>query len=174
MFLTIGDIILRVILMAGLAVGLLLIPLGLSGNFVIIGLLALYDLTHGFSIFGHTLLVFLGLAVVGEVVEALLGSAMAKRYGAGKGGMAGAFIGGIVGAIAGSALWAPIGTLIGSFIGAFLLAFLLEWFIHRGDEGGAAEGFKAGWGAFVGKFLAMGFKVSIGIGIVVWSVARIW
>ncbi len=168
------EIALRILLTLGLLLGILLIPLGLSGNFVILGFLALYDLVHGFQAFGFYLLFFLGLAIVGEIVEALLGSVMARRYGAGRSGMVGAFLGGILGAIVGSPFLVPLGTLIGSFIGAFLLAFGMEWFARRRDEAGVRNGLKAGWGAFVGKFLAMGFKVAIGVGMVVWSLMRVW
>ena len=75
-----------------------------------------------------TLVVLLGLAIIGEVLETLASSAGAKRAGASRWGGFGAFLGGIVGAIAGTfAIPVPLfGSLIGACLGSAGGASLLE------------------------------------------------
>ena len=56
------EILMRFLLVLGFLVGLIFIPLGLSGNFIILGLCVLYDAAHRFVVFGFPLLaLFLGV-----------------------------------------------------------------------------------------------------------------
>ena len=154
----------------GLVVCLLLVPLGVPGNFIMIGLALLAAWIGGFQSIGWLALVLmLAAAVLGEVVEALLGSAMARRFGASWWGVGGAFVGGIVGAMLGSAVIPLLGTLVRAFLGAAAGAVALEaWHARKVDQGAL----RAGWGAFLGKLLASLFKMSIGMGIAAWIVLR--
>lgn len=151
-------------------VSLILIPLGLPGNFILLALALLVAWLGGFQAVGWlALLVMAALVVLAEVVEALLGSAMAKRFGASWWGVGGAFVGGIAGVLLGSAVLPIIGSLVGAFLGAAVGAVLLEaWHLRRVDQ----DALRAGWGAFLGKLLASLLKVSIGMGIVVFIVIR--
>ncbi|MFH1681151.1 MAG: DUF456 domain-containing protein [Candidatus Eisenbacteria bacterium] len=169
----VGQVALRVFLLvlldAVLLAGLLAIPLGLSGNFVLLGAALLVAIVTRFHLIGiAALLVLAALVAVGEILEAVLGSVMTKKYGGTRWGMVGAFVGGIVGAVAGTPLLPVIGTVIGAFAGTALGAFLAE--LLRGAR--SEETVRAGVGALVGKILASAIKLSIGMGIVVYTIVR--
>jgi len=168
----IGSAALRVLGLIGLDVlllaGLVAIPLGLSGNFIILGAALLVALVSRFSLIGWAALIVMGvLVLLGEVLEALLGSVMARRYGASKWGMAGAFAGGLLGAVWGTAIVPLVGTILGSFVGTAIGALLAE--MARGSR---EEGVRAGWGALLGRTLASAFKLAIGMGMTVYVVIR--
>jgi hypothetical protein len=171
------DAVLHVSLVVVLAivylVGLVLIPLGLGGTVVILIATALFDLTRGFEVVGIPLLVgFAVLVVLGEVLEAILGSVVAVRYGAGRWGVIASFVGGLVGAVVGSGVFPVVGTLVGSFLGAFLGAVGAEWAVRRRDPDALREGLRAGWGTFVGKVGAVAAKVAIGATMIVVTLVR--
>lgn len=154
---------------AVLLAGLILIPLGLSGNFVILGVGLAAALLTGFTTVTWIGLVVMGAFVaVGEILEALLGSVMARKYGASKYGMIGAFAGGLIGAVAGTPVLPVIGTVIGSFLGTAVGALAGE--LLRGAR--SDEGTRAGVGALVGRVLASAIKLAIGVGMVVYIVIR--
>ncbi|MFH1278198.1 MAG: DUF456 domain-containing protein [Candidatus Eisenbacteria bacterium] len=168
-----GQTVLHVVALIGLdavlLAGLILIPLGLSGNFVILGAGLAAALITGFSTVGWIgLAVMAALVAVGEILEALLGSVMARRYGASKYGMIGAFAGGLLGAILGTPVMPVIGTVIGSFLGTALGALAGE--LLRGAR--SDEGTRAGVGALIGRVLASAIKLAIGAGMVVYIVIR--
>ncbi len=148
----------------GLLLGLFLVPLGLPGNWVILGIALLKAFLSDFQ--GLTLwwlLFLLALALIGEVIEFLLGVLVAKRYGASKWGMFGAFFGGLIGGVVGTPLFFPgIGTMIGAFFGAFLGAFLCEYIYRMRSD----ASFQAGIGAFIGRILAIVLKLEIGIAMI--------
>ena len=115
-----------------LLVGLAAIPLGLGGNFIIlVAALALALATKFQVVSVAALLVMAGMVVAGEILEAILGSLLARRYGASRWGMAGAFVGGIVGAIPGTAVMPVLGSLVGSFLGRGPRRGPLEWWHRR-------------------------------------------
>lgn len=155
--------------------GLFAIPLGLSGNFIILGAALITAIVTGFKTVGWiALIIMAAFVIIGEIVESFLGALMARKYGATKWGMSGALLGGYGGAILGGIIGAAlgtfivpvIGTLIGSFIGTALGAVLFE--VARGS--GKEKGAKAGLGAFVGKLLSSTFKLAIGIGMAIYIV----
>lgn len=158
-------ILLLVLLHLAVLAGLLAVVLGLSGNFILLGLALLVALLGDFqhlSLFGWFAL--LGFAVLGEVVEAFLGIAAARKFGASRWGMIGTFIGGILGAAVGTA-WIPVlGSLVGAFVGAFAGAFLGEFI--KGQRAGPSA--RAGTGAFLGRVAASAFKLMIGFLIAIW------
>ena len=156
----------------GLLAGLLMIPLGLGGTFVIFGVALVTSLlTHGARVEWQTLVVLGILAVVGEIVESLLGVLVVKRYGASKSAMWGTFLGGIVGGVAGTAVLPIAGSLVGAFVGAFLGAVVGE-LIQRRELG---PSMRAGWGALIGRLFAVTVKFEIGVvmvTILIWRVLR--
>ena len=137
-----------------LIAGVVIIPFGVAGTFIIVADALVYGLITGFE---RITLPFVGLllamALFVELIEALLGAVLAKRFGGSKWGMTGAIIGGTVGAIIGTPITPVLGTLLGGFIGAFIGAMSLEWF-HTSDPHNAL---KVGFGAFLG---ALGGKVT--------------
>ncbi|MCA9728137.1 MAG: DUF456 domain-containing protein [Candidatus Eisenbacteria bacterium] len=158
---------LLVLLDLGLLAGLLAIPLGLSGNFILLGLAVVVAIATKLQAIGWLALILMAVAVVaGEVVEALLGSLVARKYGASKWGMLGAFGGGLVGAALGTMILPVVGSILGSFLGAAAGAIGAELAAGKGRE----PGLRAGWGAFLGKVLATAFKTAIGLAIAVYLV----
>lgn len=171
MWADIGWTVLRI---AGLVVldgvilaGLFAVPLGLGGNFILLGAAVVVGLVTRFALFSWTaLLVLAALTAAGEALEAFLGSVMARRYGATGWGMGGAFAGGLAGAVVGSFFFPLVGTLLGSFAGTALGAVLGEHLGGAGEERTA----RAGWGAFLGRSLASAIKLAIAAGMAIWLV----
>jgi len=136
----------------------LLTLLGLSGNFVIVGLALLHALATGFApLTWPFLLLLLGLALLGEVVETVIGTFYVARKGATRHGVLGAFAGGLAGAVAGGAAVPVLGAVAGGFLGSFLGAVTGQYLHERR----LAPSLRVGWHAFAGKTLASLFKVAI-------------
>ena len=143
--------------------GLALIPLGIPGTFVVVGASGIAGLMTGWNLVGIKLfLIFLGLAILGEVSDYLFSVISGKSYGASGLSLVGSFVGGIVGAIMGLPL-PLVGNLIGAFVGAFLGAFLVELFI--GSEVSVA--LKSGIGVLLGRLFGSIFKVALGMAMIV-------
>jgi len=143
--------------------GLILVPLGLPGLWVMVGGVVCYAWLTGFQAVGAaTIGVALALAVVGEVLETWLGFGLARRYGGSRRAGWGALAGGIVGALFGVPV--PIvGSVIGAFVGAFTGAALFEY----SWSGTTAVAVRAGWGAVLGRAAAAATKIALGVVIVV-------
>ena len=151
------------ILILGLATGLLLVPLGLPGLWVMVGAILGYGWLTDFRSVSVTLIaIVLALALVGEIIESWLGFRFAKRYGGSSRSGWGALIGGIVGAIVGVPV-PVIGSVIGAFLGSFLGAALFEWSASRQ----LAVATRAGWGSVVGRAAAAAVKIALGVVIAV-------
>lgn len=139
--------------------GLLLIPFGLPGLWVmLLGLLGYGWLTDFRTVSVLGIVLAFALALVGEVIEAWLGFRFARRYGGSSRAGWGALVGGLVGAVVGVPV-PVIGSVIGGFVGAFAGAALFEY--TRARETGVAA--SAGWGAVLGRATAAAMKMAIGI-----------
>src|ERR671921_2800476 len=108
------------LLVAASVVGLLLIPFGLPGLWVILlGIIGYGWITDFQTVSTWFLILAIGLALVGEILESWIGFRYAKRYGgSGRAGW-GALFGGLVGAVVGVPI-PIIGSVIGGFVGAFI------------------------------------------------------
>lgn len=113
-----------------------LIPFGVPGMWMMLGLALLVELADSLILPGaevvtfgsRTLLACLGLGAVGEAIEAGAGAAGTRWGGGTSRGMWGAILGGILGAIV-FTVWLPVplvGTLVGALIGTFVGAFIGE------------------------------------------------
>jgi uncharacterized protein YqgC (DUF456 family) len=143
--------------------GLVLIPLGLPGLWVMVGVLLVYGWMTDFRSLSVALIaIVLGLALVGEIIESWLGFRFAKRYGGSNRSGWGALIGGIVGAIVGVPV-PVIGSVIGAFLGSFLGAALFEYSASRRLDVAT----RAGWGSVVGRAAAAAAKIALGVIIAV-------
>jgi len=143
-------ILLSILLLAGMVV----IFFNIAGTFIIVGSAFLFGLLTGFrEITLNFCLLLLGIALALEIVEGLLGSLLAKKFGGSKWAMIGAIVGGTAGAILGTPVAPVLGTLLGGFLGAFGGALLLEWV----SCGNFEVAFKAGLGALCG---AIGGKIT--------------
>ncbi len=90
-----------VLLLAAASVaGLLLIPFGLPGLWVmVLGILAYGWLTDFYTLTAWLVALAIGLALSGELVEAWIGFRFAQRYGGSSRAGWGALLGGLVGAL---------------------------------------------------------------------------
>jgi uncharacterized protein len=149
------------LVLAGLT-GLVLIPFGLPGLWVIVlGIVGYGWLTDFHTLSVGFMVLVIGLAVLGEVIEAWLGFRFAKRYGGSSRAGWGALVGGLIGAIVGVPV-PIIGSVVGGFVGAFAGAALFEYTRQRQAEGSV----KAGWGAVLGRAAAAAMKMALGVAMV--------
>ena len=152
-----------VLLLVSCIAGLLLLPFGLPGLWVmVLGVLACGWLTDFRTITTGLIVVVVGLAFAGEVLEAWLGFRFAERYGGSRRAGWGALIGGLAGAVIGVPV-PLIGSVVGGFGGAFAGAALFEYTVAR--HSGAAA--RAGWGAVLGRAIAAAGKMALGVVIAV-------
>ncbi len=144
-------------------VSLPLTALGLPGNWILIagvGLWKSFDETA--SVSWTAILIAFTLALIAEAIEFGLASRYTSKYGGPRRAGWGALIGGIAGAIVGVPV-PIIGSVIGSFAGAFLGALVAEYSVHQRHE----DAGRVAWGALVGRVIATGVKVGIGVMIAV-------
>ena len=109
----------------------------------------------------------LGLAVLGEVIESLLGVVIVAKRGGSKLGIIGSIIGGFVGVLLGAGLFPPLGSVLLGFVGAFLGAVFGELLSHPEMELALRIGF---W-SFVGRMAAMAAKFTAGC-VIFWILIR--
>jgi uncharacterized protein YqgC (DUF456 family) len=149
------------LLILALASGLVLIPFGPPGLWVMVLGVIGYGWLTGFATVGvATIAVVLSLAALGEIVEAWIGFRSARRYGGSRRAGWGAMIGGLVGAVVGVPV-PVVGSVVGAFVGAFAGAAVFEYTVAR--RAGTALG--AGWGALVGRAIGAAVKVALGLAI---------
>lgn len=148
--------------------GLLLIPLGIPGLWVMVaGLVAAVLL--GAPVSWWTALGLAALAGLAELGEYLAVKAASDRYG----GSDRAFWGAVAGGIAGGVVGTPVpvvGSLLGVLVGTFGGAGAVAWWEAR--EAGAAA--QVGLGAVLGRAAAAAMKTAAGLVIVVVSVGAFW
>ncbi len=161
--------------LAGLYVVLFLLNalvfVGLPGGWIALGAILVYALATRFaSVDWKVLVVMAAIAVLGEIVESLLGIVYVSRKGATKWGVLGAFIGGIAGAILGTAIFPVIGSVIFAFAGAFGGAVALEYLAYRSLD----RAMRTGFFAFVGKLLATLVKFALALVILGLFIFRTW
>src|SRR2546425_7566438 len=141
--------------------GLVLVPLGLPGLWVMVaGVVGYGWLTDFRSVGVATIVAVVGLAFLGEIIEAWLGFRFARTFGGSRRSAWGALVGGIVGAVMGVPV--PIaGSVIGAFVGSFAGAALFEYSLSRAP----ATAGRAGWGAVVGRATAAAAETALGVGV---------
>jgi uncharacterized protein len=146
--------------------GLVLVPFGLPGLWVMaLGVIGYGSLTGFHSVGVGIITLVVGLAFLGEIVDWWLGFRFAVKYGGSRRAGWGALIGGIVGAIVGVPV-PVIGSVVGAFVGSFAGAALFEY--TREQHAGVAV--RAGWGAMLGRAVAAGAKIALGLVIAVVAV----
>ena len=157
------DVLPLLLLVASFVAGLLLIPFSLPGLWVmVLGVVGYGWLTDFRSVAVGIIGTAVGLALIGEIVEAWVGFHFARRYGASSRAGWGALVGGLVGAAGGLPI-PLLGSVLGGFAGAFVGAALFE--LSRAPNAGTALG--AGWGAVLGRAAAAAAKIALGIVIAV-------
>ena len=145
--------------LAAMIASLFLIPLGLPGVWIMIVILLLGVLAGMVSVWIFAPLAF--LAGFAEFLEFVAVDRMTARYGGTKRTFWGAVLGGLAGALIGTPV-PVVGSLIGALIGTIAGAFLLTWH-YTGHLHGSAM---ASWGALLGRAVAIGLKVFVGLVII--------
>jgi uncharacterized protein YqgC (DUF456 family) len=154
-----------------LILGVVIIPFGVAGTFIIAGGVLVHGLLTRFQIFPLSFVVLLfGLAILVELIEALLGAVLARRFGGSRWGMTGAILGGFAGAMIGTPVTPVVGTLLGGFIGACIGATFLEY-LHKPDFHSAM---RVGFGAFLGALGGKVTKVVVAIVMVILVAVRMF
>ena len=144
---------------------------GLPGNWVLVGTALVVALIPGFGDLPWTwFFACLGFAVLGEVIESLLGLVVVAKKGGTRWGVIGSFLGGMLGVVLGSAMAPPFGGVLLGFVGAFGGAVFGEYM----REQRADSALKIGFWAFVGRSLAILGKIAAGGGIVWVLITRTW
>ncbi|MGH7648517.1 MAG: DUF456 family protein [Gemmatimonadaceae bacterium] len=152
-----------------LVAGLIMLPLGLPGLWVMAGAVLL----DAAVVPSHVVSLKLGIAVtvvagLAELVELALAGRFARRYGGSRRAGWGAIIGSLVGAFVGVPV-PIIGSMVGAFVGAFAGAFLAE-VSRRTEVVGAA---RVATGAMLGRIAATAMKVGVGCAVLAWVVLSI-
>lgn len=143
-----------------MGLSLLLIPLGLPGLWVMVGIAALGLIVGEISLGIFFLL--LGLAVAAELIEWVAIDRLGRKFGGSTLTFWGALLGGGIGVLVGVPL--PVaGSLFGALIGTLGGAVLATWIETRR----LADSVRAGWGALLGRAVAVGVKVFVGLVILV-------
>lgn len=151
------------LLIVCLVAGLVLVPFGLPGLWVMaLGVIGYGWLTGFHSVAAGIIALVVGLAFLGEIVDWWLGFRFATQYGGSRRAGWGALIGGIVGAFVGVPV-PVLGSVIGAFVGSFVGAAVFEY--TRAMHAGVAV--RAGWGAMLGRAAAAGVKIALGLVIAV-------
>ena len=149
-----------VLALVAMVVCLFLIPLGLPGLWIMLGILTVGAL--GGAV-GWGLLVSLVLvAGFAELLEFLAVQRMSARYGGTRKAFWGALAGGLIGAVMGAPV-PIIGSLVMGLVGTFAGAALVTWMDVK-DLGPAA---RVGLGALLGRSIAAVVKTAAGIVILV-------
>ena len=149
--------------------GLVLVPLGLPGLWIMVGGIVGYGwLTDFRSVGVATIAIALGLAFLGEVVETWLGFRLARAYGGSRRAAWGALLGGLVGAVTGVPV-PLVGSVLGGVIGAFVGAAVFEYTRSRTAD----TAVRVGWGAVLGRAAAAAAKTALGVVIAVLGVLAV-
>lgn len=147
-----------------LLIGLIIIPLGLPGTWLMLIAGITYLLISPAAPFGWMVIVgCLVVAVVGEVLEFMFAAGYTKKYGGSNRAAWGAIIGGLIGVVVGVPV-PIIGSIVGGFVGAFAGAMIAEF-----SRGTSAEGAtRAATGATIGRAVAIAMKTVAGLMIATW------
>lgn len=155
-----GASLLAVLGLLVMVVGLVIVPLGLPGTWLMLLVVA------GGSLAGRvaptTLAILTGVVLVSELAEFLLVRAASARYGGSPADFWGAVAGGLVGVVVGAPV-PVVGSLVagvaGTFVGATAVAL---WRTRRPGEAA-----RVGWGAVLGRAFSAAVKTGAGVAVLV-------
>lgn len=142
--------------------GIIMVPLGLPGLWVIVGTSLLYSYFYQYSsghsdVWVNVILFF--LALLAEILEFLVGTFGGKAMvEVSTGAIISSIVGGLIGAMIGVPIFL-IGSFLGLLLGAFLGALIYEWVIHK-DFGTALT---AAVAVFLSRMVASFLKTCIAL-----------
>jgi uncharacterized protein YqgC (DUF456 family) len=143
-----------------MVLSLALIPLGLPGLWIMVGVVGIGMWTGAVSIW--LFLVLMALVVLAELLEWFAVDRLGRKYGGTQRTFWGALAGGIVGAFVGTPV-PVIGSLLGVFAGTMVGASIATWTLVKDSE----VALRAGWGALLGRSAAIALKSAAGLVILV-------
>jgi len=147
-----------------------LIIFSLPGTWIILLLAVAAGAIEGFQKINLAIiLVLLGLAIAGEILEFLIGYLGARVKGASRLASLAAIVFGIVGAVLLSGVIPIIGALVGAFAGAFFGAFLVEYIRNKKLQ----DAYKSGIAAMFGRMGSILSKIAVGVAMIVIVIYRL-
>ncbi|MDT8389184.1 MAG: DUF456 domain-containing protein [Lentisphaeria bacterium] len=139
--------------------GVVLVPLGLPGEFLIVIAAGVFIAAAGSGVISWwTFLGLLLLGVLAETIEFFAGLLGAKVKGSLWSGV-GAIIGGVAGAVLGAPFGLIIGSLAGVFVGTFLGAYLVELHISKQSD----QAMTVAGAAVAARLIGVAVKVTIAV-----------
>lgn len=163
--------ILLVLLYVILGAVMLSTSLGIPGNWILVAVAVVTALVTRFQAmtWGY-LLLCVGLAGLGELIESVAGALLVAKRGGSRWGVMGSIAGGFTGVILGAPVSPPVGSVVFGFLGAFVGAVAGEM-VHRQDLQAAL---RVGWWSFVGRGVATASKLAVGVGILWVIISVTW
>lgn len=151
---------LNLLLLLIMLAGLFIIPFGLPGLWLMIGVVAYGTATGTVSWWIFGLLVLVGIAA--ELLEFLSVKRLSDRHGGSNLAFWGAIIGGLAGAVLGSPV-PVLGPLVGGILGTFAGAALVTaWELRH-----VGSAMRVGYGAALGRGVAIALKVAAALVVLV-------
>lgn len=157
---TVAPMLALILLAVALLGGLLMVPLGLPGLWVMLGAALLYWVVIPAGGIGLlTLAVASIIVIIAEVLEYTIAGRYTRKYGGSSRAAWGAILGGLAGAIVGVPV-PVVGSLVGAFVGAFAGAFFGELTVGRDERGDPT---RVATGALIGRAVAAAVKSGLGL-----------
>lgn len=153
-----------------LLTGLVLVPLGFPGTWLIVLSALVYSLASDFNSHSSDWVVVLiagGLALMGELLEFGIGVVGSKKLNVSNGAILASIVGGILGAVIGVPVFL-LGPLIGLLIGVFAGALAYEWYVQKDVR----LALKSALGAFFSRVTALFVKTVLALGMVVYLLVK--
>ncbi len=146
--------------------GIFLSLFSLSGTWLVVGAAILAFFLPGEHAPGiWTVLFFLVLALLMEVLEWVAGAWGVNKRGGSSLGSLMALIGGVLGFFLGFMIPIP---LIGNFVGMLLLSFLLVFWVERQRLGHDRQAAHIAWGAVLARVYMVLVKTGVALGMSFW------
>ncbi len=149
-----------------LVIGLISIPLGLPGLWIMIGVAAVGAIAGEISLV--SLLACVILAVAAELIEFFLVRKLTAQYGGSRKAFWGALAGGFVGVLVGAPI-PIIGSIIAGMFGAFAGAAMVTYVETKQLN----SAHRVGWGAVLGRMLTAVAKTAAGFAILAIAAAAL-
>ena len=159
----VGIVLVYVLLYLIMIAGVLIIPFGVPGQFVMVAAAIVFVLVSGTEVMSLWVVgALLVMAIGAELLEATAGFLGAKNAQGSLWSSFGALGGGLVGAIIGSFVLPVIGSLIGAFLGPFGAAFAVQYTRTQAfsQSGHVARG------ALIGRIIGSIIKVFTGAAMI--------
>ncbi len=146
--------------LALMVLSLFLIPLGLPGIWIMVGVVAVGTIYHAVSL--PILVVVTLIALASELAEYGVTKRLTRRYGGSNRAFWGALLGGFLGVFFGLPI--PIvGSVVAGILGSFLGAGAVTYWETRHLPSAG----RVGWGVVLGRMLSAAVKMAAGIAVLV-------